>query len=274
MIFRKIRSQIGDMLALFSRSVLFASVIFFGHFLNIQETRASENCVGFSSNGINNWFPFVYRNNKGELTGTVVEGTRLALSQMNLKLSAQPDRPWKRILYDLKQGTLDIVLGAYWNSERAAKYHYSEPLDTDDVRVFVKAGSEFPLASYKDLIGRNGFKLLGGSYGDEFDTFAAKHLNTTDIRKSDDIIKMMAAGRGDYGIVGYVEGLQHIRKIGAEGKVVALPWPVLSTGVRMLINRKSACAHRVGELNALIRQMKKNGQLKQLSDQHLKHGPS
>ncbi len=264
----------GDMSTFLSRFILSTSLIFIGCFFTAQDTRASKDCIGFSSNGINNWFPFVYRNGNGALTGTVVEGARLALSQMNLQLSAQPDRPWKRILYDLEQGTLDTVLGAYWNSDRASKYHYSEPLDTDEVRVFVPAGSEFPLSSYEDLIGRNGFKLLGGSYGDEFDTFAAKHLNTTDIRKSDDIIKMMVAGRGDYGIVGYVEGLQHIRKIGAEGKVVALSWPVLSTGVRMLINRNSACAHRVDELNTLIRQMKKNGDLKKLSDQHLKQDPS
>jgi len=236
--------------------------------------KASENCVGFSVNGINNWYPFVYRNSNGDLTGSVVDGAKKALSQMGLKMTSQTDRPWKRILFDLEQGTLDVVVGAYWNTDRANKYYYSEPLDTDEVRVFVKVGSEFSLKSYEDLIGRNGFKLLGGSYGDEFDHFATKYLDTTDIRQSDDIIKMMAAGRGDYGIVGYVEGLQHIQKFGVEGKVVALPWPILSTGVRMLINRKSACADRVEELNKIILQMKKQGILKEISKKYLNMKPS
>ncbi|MEH6474587.1 MAG: transporter substrate-binding domain-containing protein [Sneathiella sp.] len=240
--------------------------------LTAPNVYANSNCTSFSANGINNWYPFVYRTNDGELTGTIVDGTKAALSQLGLGMTVQDDVPWKRILYNLEKGTLDMVIGGYWNSERAGKYHYSDPLGTDDVRVFVRPGDEFPLASLEDLIGKNGFNLLGGSYGDEFDEFSSKHLNLSNVSKSDQIIRMVAAGRGDYGIVGYVEALEHIRLHKLEGKVVALPWPVLSTDVHVLINRDAACANKVGEINAVIRDLREKGVLQNILDKHLKAG--
>ncbi len=235
--------------------------------------RGAEPCDAFSANGVDNWYPFVYRTANNRLTGSIADGTRAALNRIGLKMNVQQNQPWKRIMHDLEEGQLDIVLGAYWNAERAAKYVYSEPLGTDEVRVFVKAGNEFSLSALDDLIGRAGLKLLGGSYGDAFDKYAASHLDFTKVPESDRIVKMLAHGRADYGILGYIEGLQHIRNQGVEGQVVALQWPILSNAMYVMINKRAACANRIKELNAAIKAMQNEGVLEKIFSRHVRHGP-
>ncbi|WP_157231004.1 substrate-binding periplasmic protein [Kiloniella laminariae] len=230
---------------------------------------ATESCTSFSANGINNWYPFSYRTDKGELTGIVVDGMREALSRIGLTMEVETDRPWKRILYDLEMGNLDIVLGAYWNSERALKYHYSEKIGTDDLNVFVKTGNEFPLSNPEDLIGRTGLRLLGGSLGDDFDHFAKVHLNFVQVPQSDNMITMLVNDRADYAVLGYVEGLQHIRDLGLKGQVSVLPEPILSNAMYALINREANCAKRLRDLNEALRAMQKEGVIEQIITRHM-----
>ncbi|MEH6632835.1 MAG: transporter substrate-binding domain-containing protein [Halopseudomonas aestusnigri] len=230
---------------------------------------ADDQCTAFSGNGINNWYPFSYRDTDGKLTGIVVDGTHEALKRIGLSIEVAPDKPWKRIMYDLEQGKVDMVLGAYWNSERAEKYHYSEQLGTDELRVFVKEEKQFSLNSNEDLIGRSGMRILGGSLGDEFDTFAKSHLNFIEVPKSDTIVLMLQNDRADYGILGYVEGLLHIQDLNLKGKIVPLALPILSNSMHVLINKNAPCAHKVEAMNAAIIEMQNDGTLDKIISHHL-----
>ncbi|WP_085908564.1 substrate-binding periplasmic protein [Kiloniella majae] len=252
-------------------SIIFLALagFFIVSFATPSRVKASDNCTSFSGNGINNWYPFVYRKDDGQLTGIVVDGTHEALKRIGLKLNIVNDKPWKRILYDMEQGNVDMVLGAYWNKERAAQYLYSEQLGTDELRVFVKDGNQFSLTSPQDLIGRSGMRLLGGSLGDEFDNFANRHLDFIEVPKSDSIVIMLQNNRADYGILGYVEGLQHTHALDLEETVVPLEMPILSNAMHVMINKNANCAHRVDEMNRAIQDMRDDGTLQKIIDDHL-----
>ncbi|KLN60121.1 hypothetical protein WH96_13085 [Kiloniella spongiae] len=252
-------------------SAIFLSLIgfFIIDVITPSQVKASDNCTSFSGNGINNWYPFVYRKDDGQLTGIVVDGTHEALKRIGLKLNIVNDKPWKRILYDLEQRNVDMVLGAYWNKERAAQYHYSEQLDTDELRVFVKDGNQFSLTSPQDLIGRSGMRLLGGSLGDEFDTFANNYLDFIEVPKSDSMVIMLQNNRADYGILGYIEGLQHTYALDLEETIVPLDMPILSNTMHVMINKGADCAHRVNDMNKAIREMRNDGTLQKIINNHL-----
>ena len=252
-------------------SIIFLALVSFFtiSFSANSQAQPSNSCTSFSGNGINNWYPFVYRKDDGQLTGIVVDGTQEALKRIGLELEIDNDKPWKRILYDLEQGNVDMVLGAYWNKERAAQYHYSEQLGTDELRVFVKDGKQFPLTSPQDLIGHSGMRLLGGSLGDEFDTFASNHLDFIEVPKSDSIVIMLQNNRADYGILGYVEGLQHIHALGLEKTIVPLNMPILSNAMHVMINKNANCAHHVEDMNKAILDMRDDGTLQNIIDDHL-----
>ncbi|MFD2207724.1 substrate-binding periplasmic protein [Kiloniella antarctica] len=239
------------------------------YFLPFSSSYTDDQCKVFSGNGINNWYPFSYRDIDGKLTGIVVDGAHEALKRIGLSIEIAPDKPWKRIMYDLEQGKVDMVLGAYWNSERAETYYYSEQLGTDELRVFVKEEKQFPLNSSEDLIGRSGMIILGGSLGDEFDSFAKKHLNFIEVPQSDTIVLMLQNGRADYGILGYVEGLLHVQDLNLKGKIVPLDLPILSNSMHVLINKNAKCAHKIQAMNLAIIDMQNDGTLDKIISYHL-----
>lgn len=257
-----------------TRHVFLAVIFLAACFLGTSHSFGQEKCQSFTANGINNWHPFVYRDSNNELTGTIPEVISLALERIGISIEFKSDQPWKRILRELDSGNLDIVLGAYWNSARAQKYFFTEALGIDEVRVFVQVGTEFPLKSYEDLKGKRGLKLLGGSYGDDFDEFAKTHLDFQEIGRSDQIVKMLAGARADFGILGYIEGYKHIEKLGLNGEVAALPWPILSNELHAMINIHASCAHRMQELNKAIRDLKSEGVLDDLLKKHLQQTPT
>ncbi|MDV7338097.1 transporter substrate-binding domain-containing protein [Terasakiella sp. A23] len=248
----------------------FAFLILLTCFAGFQKGAAAEECTAFSGNGVNNWYPFSYRTEEGHLTGVMVDGMREALKRVGLKLTIQVDRPWKRIIYDLENAHVDMVLGAYWNSERAEKFHYSEAMGTDELRIFVKSGKEFTFHAFADLIGRSGMHLLGGSLGDEFDTFSQKHLDLQEVPQSDAIITMLQNDRADYGILGYVEGLKFIHTQKLEGEITALPKAILANAMHVMISKEATCAHKLEAVNQAIKDMKTDGTLDRILNDHLK----
>jgi len=229
---------------------------------------AAQKCETFSAVGVDYWYPYIYQNTQGQLTGIVVDATREALRRVGIKLEVQPSAPWKRILFQFQSARVDMVLGAYWNKERAAKFLYSTPIAKEEIRVFVRSGEEFSLSSFDDLKGRNGFRLQGGSLGQEFDDFARKHLTFSYVPTNDKMIEMLGHGRGEYGLQGHHQGLHFGDRLGLTGKIVALPWPILSNDVHVMINQNAACADKVDEFNAAIYEMKKSGDIEALIAKH------
>jgi polar amino acid transport system substrate-binding protein len=48
--------------------------------------------------------------------------------------------PWARALKEVEEGKLDVVMGAYFNEERAQKYHYSDRIYSLDLGLIARPG--------------------------------------------------------------------------------------------------------------------------------------
>lgn len=77
----------------------------------------------------------------------------------------------------LENGELDVIAGAYFTQERARLFAYSAPFAYDDVMVFQHRRNMFRMTGIHDLIGLQGARPQGGSYGDYIDTYAEQNLD-------------------------------------------------------------------------------------------------
>ena len=229
-------------------------------------TIASERCTAFLASGVDYWYPYVYRNEEGALTGVLVEAVQQSLSSTGVAVELMPSTPWKRILLQLERGEIDIVLGAYWNAERAKRFLYSVPVVSEELRVFVKAGTEFPLSSFDDLKGRQGLLLRGGSMGEKFDRYAEKNLTIARVTSSDQMLRMISLGRVDFGILGYQEGLHLLEQLGKSKEVVPLDWPLLVNDLHIMMNKN--CAPHIKTLNDGIEGLRRQGDIIRLEQKH------
>ena len=124
------------------------------------------------------WPPIMYRN------GNTIDGAGPALVKKILDAVGVPasvtfpyQGTWDEVQAKARAGTVDILVAAYKTTEREGYMVYSDPYTTDPVAVFVAKGRAFPFAVFADLIGKRGIAMVGDSYGQAFDDFAAAQLS-------------------------------------------------------------------------------------------------
>ena len=69
------------------------------------------------------WFPMIYKNYKGEISGVQVDIIKGALEKLNIKYSLNM-LPWKRCLMKVSEGDYDAALGASYSDERSKYLYY------------------------------------------------------------------------------------------------------------------------------------------------------
>ncbi len=101
--------------------------------------------------------------------------------------------PWARVLYGLQAGDYDIVLSAWYDTERAQYGTFSEPYLVNRIRFLRRKGSDTQFRSLRDLADNSIAVVRGYSYQREFDSDAGLlKVPVVDFAMG---ARMLAAGR-------------------------------------------------------------------------------
>ena len=164
-----------------------------------------------------------------------------------------------------REGKADMIVGIYYNDERATYLDYVQPAFMyDPVAVFVAKGKEFPFAGQDDLIGKKGVTNQGESYGTEFDAFIKDKLDVARADGIDAAFADLLSGKADYVIAGYYPGLAEADKIGIEDKVKPLDPALLSAEMFVAFSKKSPCRSLAPEFSQGITAMTTDGRFHQI----------
>jgi polar amino acid transport system substrate-binding protein len=167
---------------------------------------------------------------------------------------------WADAQEAMREGKADMIVGIYYNDERATYLDYVQPAFMyDPVAVFVAKGKEFPFTGQDDLIGKKGVTNKGESYGTEFDAFIKDKLDVARADGIDDALKDLVDGKADYLIAGYYPGLAEADKQGLEDKVEALNPALLTAEMFVAFSKKSPCRSLVDAFGQGITQMTTDG---------------
>ena len=77
--------------------------------------------------------------------------------------------PWKRAITEAERGSYQVLMGAYYNEERAKIFEYSKPITQTQVVFFEQKGSNIKYSSLKDLSNYKIGVVRGYSNTEEFD---------------------------------------------------------------------------------------------------------
>ena len=103
---------------------VFAIVLFAIISWNGSAVFAQEKCRMAAGFGIE--APYHFPNEQGKIIGIDADILRIVLADLGCALVYR-ERPWKRTLVQIKDGDLDVTLGASFKEERAKFAHYSVP---------------------------------------------------------------------------------------------------------------------------------------------------
>jgi polar amino acid transport system substrate-binding protein len=150
---------------------------------------------------------------------------------------------WAEAQEAAKDGKVDMIVGVYFNDDRAKFLDYVQPAFVfDPVVAFVEKGKSFSYTGANDLIGKKGATNKGESYGNEFDAFIKDKLTVERTDGLDDAFKLLSDGKIDYVLAGYYPGLAETQRMNIDEKVQALDPALLSPEMFVAFSKKSPCA--------------------------------
>ncbi len=227
-------------------------------------------CQVLRVGGTDDWLPVAYINKEsGDPEGIAHDFAKIVGERLNSPVELNATLPWKRMLHYLEYGEIDMAAALYWTKERDAKYQYTKSYHKNEARVFVVKGKEFSFEKLEDLIGRRGALSLG-SYGEEFETFAKQHKLRLGRDKSAILLtRKLLAGRYDYFILDYLNGMLYLKDEGLQEQIVSIPHPVSTSAVHLALSRQSPCLALLPQINAIIETSKQDGSLKAIVDRYI-----
>lgn len=188
--------------------------------------------------------PLLWRDSEDPdtLIGAVPALLREMIAPMGITADIRYVGNWARVQHMSRAGELDMVAGAFMTSERFGYMDYIlPPIIQLPTAVWVPAGEEFLYRHWPDLLGKTGSTLIGNSFGQNFDRYAAENLKMVPVRSIEQSFVMAEAGRVDYVLYEALQGSVKLARENRADKFTALETPISSEGLFYTFPKKSPC---------------------------------
>lgn len=229
----------------------------------------ASQCQSIKVNGPNGWEPISYRTAAGQLTGMAIEVAQEVFKTLQVKLHISENLPWKRQQHRLETGTLDLIVAAYFNDERAKKFAYSAPYHSDNISIFVRKDKTFEFKNLHSLKGKIGLRPLGGTYGNHFDQFAEQHLKLIEYTDNESSMKRIYKGKEDYLVLALMDGLFSAYKYGLSSEITPIAKGIAQLPIHFLMSKKSPCVKLMTKINQVLKKLESSHFTKRLEEKYL-----
>jgi polar amino acid transport system substrate-binding protein len=226
-----------------------------------------DSAVAIVASGHPEWPPIMFQR------GSVIDGAGPALVKKIFEALGQPvsfpyKGTWDEVQAKARSGEVDVLVAAYKTTAREGYMVYSDPYTTDPVAIYVAKGKAFPFSSFNDLVGKKGIAMVGDSYGQTFDDFAAANLGLRRVTTADEAFDLVTAGQGDYLLYSLYSGNDYLKKSGLTSRFESLPKFVAEENFYITISKKSRYVTYIPLINQEIAKNKANGTVAALITQY------
>lgn len=223
----------------------------------------SYSCPFLSVNGADDWYPYFARAHTTH-NGIMGDVVIMAAERAGIPINVSPALPWKRMLFDLRDGNLDVIAGALKTIQREKQFYFSPPVHHAELKVFARKDRAFNFTQLNDLEGLTGAKVRGMSLGQSVDDFAFSHLVINDVPDPTSLMKMIATKRVDYGIFYSSAGARELKRIKQDNNIVQLETVVSKEGVYVAYSKSSNCQKEISLLDKEITLMLDDGSINEI----------
>ncbi len=152
----------------------------------------------------------------GPPTGLYVEIFREITDRLGWKTHYR-EAPFRRVLKMIRQGEVDVMLGALKTSERDDLMEFVAPAFPPERKLFLYIKDSGRIEQYTDLYGKTIGVLEGSSYFNRFDN--DELLLKEAAPRYENLMLMMERGRVDVVVTPELVGLYTVRELGLSVKV-------------------------------------------------------
>lgn len=204
--------------------------------------------------------PVMWEKSK-KIVGIGPELIATIFSDLGIEYSLENLGEWDEVQELARQGSVDVIVGAYQNDDRRTYLKFTESYFPQPVVLIVPIDSRFEFASWDDLVGKKGATHFGESFGQKFDTFMAKNLEVKRA-KMKRCFDLLDTGMVDYIIIDFFMGVNYTQMLRRTKSVQIVKQPITIENISIAIAKTSPLVSRIPEINARIKAMKADGSLK------------
>lgn len=182
------------------------------------------------------------------------------------------DAPFKRRLYLMKDGTIDLMAGLLKRTEREEYIYFIHPpyKKRSDTVFFVPRGKAALIQTYDDLYPLRIGTILGSKYFHQFDE--DKRLTKEPVPGVIGNFEKLLLGRLDTVIYPESVGIDLIYKMGIADKIKVAPYRFSKEKhVFIGISKKSHLMDKIAEIESVIRQMIEKGEIDKIIIDYYTH---
>ncbi len=219
---------------------------------------AADRCEEIVATGHPDYVPFSWR--KGDsLDGASVDVAKLIAHKIGVPLRVVHSGSWKRAQAAVFSGEVDLLLALYFTEARAERLFYTSPVTSEPVVVVTLSEIDLHYRSREDLKGFQGGKVIGDSFGDDLDAFAATTLKLHTVPTVEHLLNLLDHKRIQYAVHGLYPVLVTAHKLGIGARVRVLIPPLTQETSYMAISRRSPCAVHLEAISREVEAMRMSG---------------
>jgi len=172
---------------------------------------------------------------------------------------------WSEAQAATRDGKADMIIGVYYNDERAEYLEYVQPAFAyDPVQVFAANNARFNFSDQDDLVGKRGLANEGESFGAIFDAFLEDKLTVKRVNGLSAAFDALLSGDADYVIAGYYPATAELARLALEDKIEPLEPELLSEELFVAFSKKSSCKALASKFGEGIIEMTEDGRFREL----------
>ncbi len=157
------------------------------------------------------WPPYIDKTHPQ--MGVSVEIANAAYATQGYKVK-QVMVPWARALEGTRTGTFDLILDAWWSSERSKEFMFSRPYLDGSVKLIKRRGEPFEYKGISSLYGKQVAVVRGYAYNEDFS--AAEEISHFEVIDFASAVAMLMRGRVDFAIENELVARYRIAQVAPE----------------------------------------------------------
>lgn len=177
--------------------------------------------------------------------------------------------PWARVLRGLQQGDYDVIVAAWYSTERTRFGLFSDPYLVNRIRFLQHRRTHIRFASLADLRPYSIAVVRGYSYASVFDQDAS--LSKVPVLEFAMGARMLAAGRVQLVVEDELVAQHYLNRELSEvrGGLEFLPQPLSANGLHILVRRSHPLHQQVAQdFNREIEAMREDGTYARIYQRH------
>ena len=220
--------------------------------------------------GWEHWFPYQFRDSRGQLQGVDIAVTQAVAEKAGISLIFV-EVPWQRLIRMLPEGGIAVAMGATRTQKREAFAYFSDSYRLEKVRVYSirDVPGKQPVQPVRELQQLfDGDMLIGIEPGYYYGkTFSRMMENTTfrarlsAVATIEQNIRRAKRGYIDVFLGDRLAVMAVARRMGLAERLVEHPVLVVEEPLHLMLSKKVVSQAQVARINQALAQMRQSGQL-------------